>query len=99
MVALDKAWFASLRFEALGKVAYLSSAKVRRSTNITTVSYRRLLTVLCRAPSFVKCLTLNKVSSYAESPALGKRGRYREEDFTEFECPIENTRQKSDRFR
>jgi hypothetical protein len=30
----------------------------------------------------------------AESPALGKRGRYREQDFAE--CPIESTRQSAE---
>jgi hypothetical protein len=34
------------------------------------------------------------VSSCAESPALGKCGRYREQDFAE--CPTKNTRQSAE---
>jgi hypothetical protein len=45
---------------ALGKEAFLSSVKARRSKKIMVVSYRRLLTALCRAPPFVECLTLDK---------------------------------------
>jgi hypothetical protein len=71
-----------VELETLGQVASLPSAKDRRSTKITVVSYRRLLTALCRASPFVECLALGKVvcrvSSYAGSPGLGKRGRYQE---------------------
>jgi hypothetical protein len=52
------------------------------------VSYRRSLVAHCRAPPFAECLALDK-DFFAESPALGKRSRYREKDFAE--C---GTRQK-----
>jgi hypothetical protein len=45
----------------LDKKTSLSSVKARRSTKITAVSYRRLLTTLCRAPPFAECLALGKV--------------------------------------
>jgi hypothetical protein len=45
----------------LGKEASLPSAKARRLTKITAVSYRRLLTALCRAPPFAECLALGEV--------------------------------------
>jgi hypothetical protein len=51
----------SVRRGTLDKVAYLPSAKARPSVKITTVSYRRLLMALCRAPPFVECLALGKV--------------------------------------
>jgi hypothetical protein len=41
-------------------IASLSSANVRRSAKITAVSYRRLLTALCRASPFAECLILGK---------------------------------------
>jgi hypothetical protein len=77
----------------LGKEASLLSAKARRSVKITAVSYRRLLTALCRAPPFAKCLALGK-GFFAESPTLGKHGHYRELEFTE--CPTESTRQRAE---
>jgi hypothetical protein len=46
--------------KTLGKEACLPSAKVWRSAKITTVSYGRLLTALCRAPSFAECSALSK---------------------------------------
>jgi hypothetical protein len=76
----------------LGKEASLLSAKARRSVKITAVSYRRLLTALCRAPPFAKCLALGK-GFFAESPTLGKHGHYRELEFTE--CPTEKHSAKS----
>jgi hypothetical protein len=36
------------------------SANTQRSAKITTVSYRRRLTALCRAPPFTECLALDK---------------------------------------
>jgi hypothetical protein len=50
----------SVCLETLGKVASPPSANARRSVKITTVSYRRLLTVLCRASLSVQCLPLGK---------------------------------------
>ena len=50
----------SVELEALDKVAALPSAKSRLSAKITDVSYRRLLTVLCRAWVFAECLALGK---------------------------------------
>jgi hypothetical protein len=50
----------SLELEALGKVAALSSAKSRLSAKIMIVSYRQLLTALCRASAFTECLALGK---------------------------------------
>jgi hypothetical protein len=50
----------SIRFEALGKVASLPSAKARCSAKITVVSYRLLLTALCQASLFAECLALGK---------------------------------------
>jgi hypothetical protein len=44
----------------LSKEASLTSANTRRSTKITAVSYRWLLTALCRAPPFTECLALGK---------------------------------------
>jgi hypothetical protein len=44
----------------LGKEASLPSANSRHSAKITAVSYRRLLTALCRAPMFAECLALDK---------------------------------------
>jgi hypothetical protein len=46
--------------ETLGKEASLSSANSRRLAKITTVSYIRLLTALCREPLFTECLALGK---------------------------------------
>jgi hypothetical protein len=48
---------------------------------LTAVSYRRLLTALCRAPHSPRCLC--RVYFCAESPALDKRDLYREHDFVE----------------
>jgi hypothetical protein len=50
----------SVGFETLDKVYSLPSAKACRSAKITTISYRRLLTSLCRASPFVECSTLGK---------------------------------------
>jgi hypothetical protein len=72
----------SVRRRTLGKEACLPSAKTRHSAKITAISFRRLLTALCRALSFAECLALGK-DFCAESPALGKRGRYREQYFAE----------------
>jgi hypothetical protein len=70
------------RLETLGKVASLPSVEARRSAKITAVSYRWMLTVLCRVfDTPQNCLC--RVSSCAESSALGKRGRYREQNFAE----------------
>jgi hypothetical protein len=44
----------------LGKEASLPSANARRSAKITAVSYRWLLTALCRGPPFAECLALGK---------------------------------------
>jgi hypothetical protein len=44
----------------LGKETSLSSAKARCPAKITALSYRRLLTALCRAPSFAEGLALGK---------------------------------------
>jgi hypothetical protein len=44
----------------LDKVASLPSINAWRSTKIMAVSYRRLLTALCRASPFAECLTLGK---------------------------------------
>jgi hypothetical protein len=50
----------SVELEALDKVAALSSAKSRLSAKIMVVSYKRLLTALCRASAFAECLVLGK---------------------------------------
>jgi hypothetical protein len=50
----------SVGLATLDKVASLPSAKARCSAKVTTVSYRRLLTALCRASSFTEYLTLDK---------------------------------------
>jgi hypothetical protein len=50
----------SVRRKTLGKETYLLSAKAWRSAKIMVVSYRRLLTALCRAPPFAECLALDK---------------------------------------
>jgi hypothetical protein len=61
-----------------------------QNSKITAVSFTRRLTAVCRVSSFAECLALGKeMYSYAESPALGKRHRYREQDFVE--CPTKNT--------
>jgi hypothetical protein len=60
----------------LGNVPSLPSVSTWHSTKVTTVSYRRLLTVLCR-------VTLRQVSGYAECATLGKGCRYRESSFAE----------------
>jgi hypothetical protein len=44
----------------LGNVPSLSSVSVLRSAKVTTISYKRLLTVLCRASHFAECLTFGK---------------------------------------
>jgi hypothetical protein len=44
----------------LGNIPSLPSVSAWRSAKITVVSYRRLLTVHCRASSFAECLTLSK---------------------------------------
>jgi hypothetical protein len=44
----------------LGKAASFLSANAWRSANIMVVGYRRLLMALCRASSYVECLTLGK---------------------------------------
>jgi hypothetical protein len=75
-MTLGKASSADVRRGTHGTEASLPSAKARRSAKITAVGYRRLPTTLCR------------VSFCAESPALGKSGHYREQDFTE--CPTKN---------
>jgi hypothetical protein len=54
------AWFAECWAATLGKVSSLRSANVWRLAKITVVSYRRLLTALCRASPFAECLTLDK---------------------------------------
>jgi hypothetical protein len=81
---LGKACSAGVSRLTLGKEASLPSVNSRCSAKITTVSYRRLLTVICRASLFDECLALGKdLYLCTESPALGKRARYREQDFAE----------------
>jgi hypothetical protein len=46
----------SVKVKTLGIEASLPSVKARHSAKITVVSYRRLLTALCRASSFAECL-------------------------------------------
>jgi hypothetical protein len=46
--------------QTLVKVPSFPSVNVWRSIKITVVSYKRLLTVICRASSFAKCLALDK---------------------------------------
>jgi hypothetical protein len=82
----------SVKRGALGKEDSLSSARTWLSAKITAVSFRRRLTALCRALPFTECLSLDK-DVFAESPALGKRGRYQEQDFAEY--PTKNTRQSA----
>jgi hypothetical protein len=53
-------YFAACPCKALGKVHFLSSVNAWYSAKITTISYGRLLTVLCRASSFAEYLTLGK---------------------------------------
>ena len=74
--------FPSVILLTLGKEAILSSVNAWRLAKLTTVSYRRLLTALCRGSHFAETLTLGK-SFYAESFALGKRGRCQESYFVE----------------
>jgi hypothetical protein len=50
----------SVKRGALDKEASLSSARTRLSAKITTVSFRRQLTALCRALPFAECLALGK---------------------------------------
>jgi hypothetical protein len=50
----------SVKLETLGKVGSLPSAKARHSVKLTAVSYRRLLTALCRASPFTECSALGK---------------------------------------
>ena len=71
--------------KALGKEDSLSSARTRLSAKITAVSFRRPLTVLCREPLFAECPALGKEifpECTADSPTLGKRRRYQEQNFT-----------------
>jgi hypothetical protein len=83
-----KIYFTECPTGALGKKDSLPSTRTRLSAKITAVSFRRRLTTLCRAPQFAECVStrqrcLCRVYSCAKSPALGKRGRYREQDFAE----------------
>jgi hypothetical protein len=55
--------------KTLGKEVILLSAKVWRSAKLTVVSYRRLLTTLCRASCFAESLTLGK-GGFAESLSM-----------------------------
>jgi hypothetical protein len=57
---LKKYTLPSVYGETLGKETSLPSANSRRSAKITAVSYRRLLTTLCREPLFAECLALGK---------------------------------------
>jgi hypothetical protein len=68
---------------ALGKEASLTSARTRLSTKITVVSFRRLPSAAFHRVFGTRQRFLCRVYFCAESPALGKRGRYREQDFTE----------------
>jgi hypothetical protein len=45
---------------ALGKEDSLTSASTRLSANVTAVSFRRPLVVLCRESFFAECRTLGK---------------------------------------
>jgi hypothetical protein len=82
----------------LGKEASLPSTNSRRSAKITAVSYRRLLTALCRELLFAECLALQRflcrVYFCAKHPTLGKHARYREQVFAE--CPTKSTRQSAE---
>jgi hypothetical protein len=75
----------SIRRKTLGTEASLPSVRARHLAKITTIRYRRL-TALCREPGFAECLALGKVcrvSFFAESPTLDKRGHYRVLEFVE----------------
>jgi hypothetical protein len=50
----------SFRRGTLDKEATFPSVKAWHSAKITAVSYRRLLTALCRASLFTECLALGK---------------------------------------
>jgi hypothetical protein len=69
----------------LDNVPSLRSVSVWRSSKVTTVSYRRLLTVLYRASPFAECATLGKGCRYGESSIprveLGKALRVRRAEF------------------
>jgi hypothetical protein len=99
----------SVRRGALGNVASLTSAKARPSAKIMVVSYRQLLTTLCRAPPFAECLALGKVVFAECLPVLRvllsvnvgiTKSRTLPsaalgKDFFA-ECPIESTRQRAE---
>jgi hypothetical protein len=99
----------SVELEALDKVAALPSAKSRLSAKITDVSYRRLLTVLCRAWVFAECLALGKevfaeclpvpsallsVNVVVTKSRTLPRAALDKDCFAE--CPIKSTRQSSE---
>jgi hypothetical protein len=57
---MAKTFLPSAGQKALDKEASLLSARTRLSAKITTVSFRRRLTALCRALPFAECLALGK---------------------------------------
>jgi hypothetical protein len=93
----------------LGKVTSLPSANVWRSAKVTTDSYRRLLTALCRASSFVERVALDK-EVFAECLSMSSVLLSVNEVVTESvtllsaaldkevfaECPTKNTRQSAE---
>jgi hypothetical protein len=96
----------SVRRKTLDKEASLPSAKAWCSAKITVVSYRRLLTALCRALPFTECSTLGK-DFFAECISMPRVLLSVNEIATKsrtlpsaalgkdffVECPIESTRQ------
>jgi hypothetical protein len=80
------------------------SANARCSAKITVVSYRRLLTALCRAPPFAECLALGK-DFFAECifmprvllsvNALVTEGRTLPSVELGKDCPTKSTRQSA----
>jgi hypothetical protein len=84
--------------ETLPSVAFRRRRHLLRVTTwytakITAVSYRILLTVLCRASSFDECLTLGKevVVEYLSMPSV-----LRSVNVVVAECPTKCTRQNTE---
>jgi hypothetical protein len=99
----------SVRLKTLGKEASLPSAEAWCSAKITVVSYGRLLTALCRAPSFVECSALGKdffaecisvlrvllsVNAVVTESSTLPGASLGKDVFVE--CPIESTRQSAE---
>jgi hypothetical protein len=79
-----KIYFVECPTAALDKAcsAECQTGGTRLSAKVTAVSFRRRLMALCRVFR-TRQRNLCRVYSCAESPALGKHCRYREQDFAE----------------